>query len=43
VMTLLDKLHSAFGVEVRISEVALRPTLWPLYDREFPGYFDEQN
>ena len=43
VMTLLDKLHNAFGAEVRIPEVALRPTLWPLYDQEFPGYFDEQN
>jgi hypothetical protein len=43
VMTLLDKLHNVFGAEVRIPEVALRPTLWPLYDREFPGYFDEQN
>ena len=30
------------GGRVRVCEFVLRPTLWPLYDRVFPNYFNAE-
>lgn len=39
VMEAMKHIQDLTGARVRVCEFALRPTLWPLYDRVFPNYF----
>ncbi len=41
-MTTLKHMQTLLGADVRVSEWALRPRLWPLYEQLFPNYFEEQ-
>ena len=42
VMATLKEMQTLLGADVRVSEWALRPKLWPLYEQAFPNYFIEQ-
>ena len=36
---ILDEMYERLGVSVGIDSDYFRPSLWRLYEREFPGYF----
>jgi hypothetical protein len=39
---LLDEMYERLGVSVGIDSDYFRPSLWQLYEREFPGYFSRR-
>jgi hypothetical protein len=39
IMDAIERIQALSGADVRVSEYALRPTLWPLYAQAFPNYF----
>jgi hypothetical protein len=41
IMTAIRQIQALTGAEVRISEMALRPKLWHLYEKAFPNYFED--
>ena len=41
IMDAIEHIQSLTGADVRVSEYALRPTLWPLYAQAFPNYFQD--
>ena len=41
VMAAIEHTQALSGADVRVSEYALRPTLWPLYAQAFPNYFQD--
>ena len=42
VMEAARHIHEFTGGHVRVCEFVLRPTLWPLYDKAFPNYFNTE-
>ena len=40
-MDAIEHIQSLSGADVRVSEYALRPSLWPLYEQAFPNYFHD--
>ena len=41
IMDAIERIQALSGADVRVSEYALRPTLWPLYAQAFPNYFHD--
>ena len=41
IMDAIEHIQALSGAGVRVSEYALRPTLWPLYAQVFPNYFQD--
>ena len=41
IMDAVERIQALSGADVKVSEYALRPTLWPLYAQAFPNYFDD--
>jgi len=39
---LLDEMYEQLGVSVGIDSDYFRPSLWQLYENQFPGYFSRQ-
>ena len=37
----IEHTQALSGADVRVSEYALRPSLWPLYEQAFPNYFHD--
>lgn len=42
VMEAMKHIQEFTGGRVRVCEFVLRPTLWPLYDKAFPNYFNTE-
>lgn len=42
VMEAMKHIQEFTGGRVRVCEFVLRPTLWPLYDKAFPNYFNAE-
>jgi len=40
-MAAIEHIQALSGADVRVSEYALRPSLWPLYEQAFPNYFHD--
>ena len=40
-MAAIEHIQALSGADVRVSEYALRPSLWPLYEEAFPNYFHD--
>ena len=40
-MTATEQIQALSGADVRVSEWALRPKLWPVYEQAFPNYFED--
>ena len=40
-MDAIEHTQALSGADVRVSEYALRPSLWPLYAQAFPNYFHD--
>ena len=36
----IERVQDLTGADVRVHEYAVRPKLWPLYDKAFPTYFE---
>ena len=43
VMEAMKHIQEFTGGRVRVCEFVLRPTLWPLYDKAFPNYFNAES
>ena len=41
IMTAMEHIQALTGADVRISELALRPKFWTLYEQAFPNYFED--
>jgi hypothetical protein len=41
IMDAIERIQALSGADVRVSEYALRPSLWPLYAQAFPNYFHD--
>ena len=41
IMAAIEHLQALSGADVRVSEYALRPSLWPLYEEVFSNYFHD--
>ena len=41
IMTAMEHTQALIGADVRISELALRPKFWTLYEQGFPNYFED--
>ena len=41
IMDAIEHTQALSGADVRVSEYALRPSLWPLYAQAFPNYFHD--
>ena len=41
IMAAAEHTQALSGADVRVSEYALRPSLWPLYAQAFPNYFHD--
>ena len=41
IMAAIEHIQALSGADVRVSEYALRPSLWPLYEQAFPNYFQD--
>ena len=39
--TILDEIYGEFGVSMGIDSDYFRPSLWQLYESQFPGYFSQ--
>ena len=41
IMAAIAHIRALYGADIRVSEHALRPSLWPLYEEAFPNYFHD--
>jgi len=39
-MIAIERIQDLTGADVKVHEYAVRPKLWPLYDKAFPNYFE---
>ena len=40
-MSIVEQIPEMGGVHFSVSEMALRPKLWRLYEQAFPNYFED--
>ena len=41
IMAAIEHTQALSGADVRVSDSAHRPSLWPLYEQAFPNYFQD--